>query len=156
MQNELYHHGIKGQRWGVRRYQNEDGTLTDYAKKLSKTKIVKNINKKLESNTDHVEKLSKTKTVKNINKKLGNYAKKISKTKTVKNINKKLESKLVSNLQKKGLKPVSYNVKQGKQMTAMYNRIHMEEVNRQILINQQTQQMIQQQIMLNNMHLGMI
>lgn len=25
---ELYHHGIKGQRWGVRRYQNEDGTLT--------------------------------------------------------------------------------------------------------------------------------
>ena len=26
--NELYHHGIKGQRWGVRRYQNPDGTLT--------------------------------------------------------------------------------------------------------------------------------
>lgn len=28
MTNELYHHGIKGQRWGVRRYQNEDGSLT--------------------------------------------------------------------------------------------------------------------------------
>lgn len=26
--SELYHHGIKGQRWGVRRFQNPDGTLT--------------------------------------------------------------------------------------------------------------------------------
>lgn len=25
---EIYHHGIKGQRWGVRKYQNPDGTLT--------------------------------------------------------------------------------------------------------------------------------
>ncbi len=29
---ELYHHGIKGQKWGVRRYQNEDGTLTSAGK----------------------------------------------------------------------------------------------------------------------------
>lgn len=26
--NEIYHHGIKGQKWGVRRFQNEDGTYT--------------------------------------------------------------------------------------------------------------------------------
>lgn len=31
--NELYHHGIKGQRWGVRRYQNKDGTLTEEGQK---------------------------------------------------------------------------------------------------------------------------
>ena len=39
--DELYHHGIKGQRWGIRRYQNEDGTLTEegrarYGKELKR------------------------------------------------------------------------------------------------------------------------
>lgn len=28
MSNELYHHGIKGMKWGVRRYQNYDGSYT--------------------------------------------------------------------------------------------------------------------------------
>lgn len=31
--NELYHHGIKGMHWGVRRYQNPDGTLTNAGKR---------------------------------------------------------------------------------------------------------------------------
>ncbi|MBQ8838037.1 MAG: hypothetical protein IJ005_01815 [Bacteroidales bacterium] len=29
----LAHHGIKGQKWGIRRYQNEDGSLTDLGRK---------------------------------------------------------------------------------------------------------------------------
>lgn len=33
MSDELRHHGIKGQRWGVRRYQNADGTWTNAGKK---------------------------------------------------------------------------------------------------------------------------
>ena len=31
--NELKHYGIKGQRWGFRRFQNKDGTLTAAGKK---------------------------------------------------------------------------------------------------------------------------
>ena len=31
--NELTHYGILGMKWGVRRYQNSDGTLTDEGKK---------------------------------------------------------------------------------------------------------------------------
>lgn len=34
MSNEyLEHHGIKGMHWGIRRYQNEDGTLTEAGKR---------------------------------------------------------------------------------------------------------------------------
>lgn len=32
-EDELMHFGIKGMHWGVRRYQNEDGTLTSAGKK---------------------------------------------------------------------------------------------------------------------------
>lgn len=33
MDTTLYHHGVKGQKWGIRRYQNPDGTWTDAGKK---------------------------------------------------------------------------------------------------------------------------
>lgn len=31
--NYIYHHGVKGQQWGIRRFENKDGSLTDAGKK---------------------------------------------------------------------------------------------------------------------------
>ena len=39
---ELYHYGIKGQKWGVRRYQNPDGSLTAAGKKRQEKRIASN------------------------------------------------------------------------------------------------------------------
>ena len=74
MNDELYHYGILGMRWGVRRYQKKDGTLTNSGKKRydkemerlkAEEKIIKNKNRtqskleKLEAKRKSVEELKK-------------------------------------------------------------------------------------------------
>ena len=49
MNNELYHYGIKGMKWGIRRYQNSDGSLTAAGKRRYERDVAENKAKKKEN-----------------------------------------------------------------------------------------------------------
>lgn len=52
---ELYHHGVKGQRWGVRRFQNADGSLTNAGKKRVSRKQKKALEKARKTKQEKAE-----------------------------------------------------------------------------------------------------
>ena len=63
----LAHHGVKGQRWGVRRFQNPDGSITEKGKRRMKT---------LHGKSDKLDvKKAKPNSPRKVNSKLANRSK---------------------------------------------------------------------------------
>ena len=124
--SELYHHGVKGQRWGVRRYQNKDGSLTpsgkkrykqsysDEAKSLSDDELRSRVNRmsleKRYMDANSGGKSSTSKTVKNISS-AGSNAGKVAKNISEMNGTKKPELDIASQSLNAASKAVDTGVK---------------------------------------------
>lgn len=97
-QDVIMHYGVKGMKWGVRRYQNENGTLTNAGKKRYRQQLVtdyynasygnsskraKSAYKKLQTDPDVVASARKlNKTAKKVNDRYSDYLSATKKEKT--------------------------------------------------------------------------
>lgn len=101
--DEMYHHGILGQKWGVRRFQNKDGTLTAAGQKRLEKKDTKWAHK------NHDKIVSKAR--KDVSKELDQYANQLLKNPSSMTSKGKISSSAINSYNRKMAELMNESVK---------------------------------------------
>jgi hypothetical protein len=113
--DELYHHGIKGQKWGVRRFQNKDGSLTPAGKQKYGSK-------------ENFDKQYPEDVKKSINKAKSGMSKAGGAVKKAQDFNDKMVKKANEEQIKKDVSKMS-----DQELQKIVNRLNMEERYKQVM-----------------------
>ena len=133
MENELYHHGVKGMHWGIRRYQNPNGSLTD----LGKKRLARDAREKEFNNYD-----PSTETYYKTSKKNGRTDLYADPNRYVKEDDERIKkladsgSSLVRSLSEANAKSIKNNKKEKMDLSEMTDKEMREKINRAILERQ--------------------
>ena len=138
----LAHHGVKGQRWGVRRFQNPDGSLTEKGKRQIKT---------LQGKSDKLDaKKAKLNSPRKVNSKLDNRSK--NRGELIRRMQQEQQQELqrMQQEQQHELQRIQMQMQQDQQQELQRIQMQMQQDQQQELQRIQMQMQQDQQQLINN------